>query len=162
MKKRHGFVSNSSSSSFLVIDKSGDVDNSLEGIEGEYSFGDKGVTEFGWGPETLQDIFSRINFAYLQATYFEESNAEKFIQGSNTYLGMLEEVIMSNSKITGISWVISSDYDKSKSDGMVWGYIDHQSSACDGANMEIFDNMEILKNFIFGKNSIIEVQNDNS
>ena len=162
MKKRHGFVSNSSSSSFLVIDKSGAMDDSLEGIVGEYSFGDKGVTEFGWGPETLTDIFSRINFAYLQATYFDESNAEKFILDKNSMLLMLEEVIMSNSKITDINWLLSSDYDVGKSEGKVWGYIDHQSSACDGANMEIFDNEKILKDFIFGKNYIIEVQNDNS
>ena len=149
MKIRKCFVSNSSSSSFIVIDVSKNYDETLKKFEGKFSFGEAGTTEFGWGPETVDDVYGRINFAYIQANFYQKDP---------TYLEMLESVIKENSKITEIDWKISDD---SSIKDKVWGYIDHQSSGDSNGNLEMFENKETLKDFIFGKESCIEVDNDN-
>ncbi len=143
MKIRTGFISNSSSSSFVIIDAStGYVD-----FNSSLSFGFEGRTEFGWGPEVLRDVHSKINFAYLQAIKNPKN------------IKMLEEVIH---KYTGsnkeIVWNITDEYDcKNK----VYGYVDHASSAEEGKNLEIFKNKKALKDFLFGHKSKIILDNDN-
>jgi hypothetical protein len=81
------FVSNSSSSSFVVIGnsfpdpdwyKKNFKDCVFDGSE------QRGCTEFGWGPDVLKDADSRINFAYIQAQMiyndenFTETTAQMF------------------------------------------------------------------------------------
>jgi len=163
MKIRQGFVSNSSSSSFLVVDASKGytklncndtliVDSSL------------GYTEFGWGPETITDIGSRIIFAYLQTQYGHEDTEPLLEQALlvtkgyvNEWLFMLEEVIKETG-IKNIEWNVSSNDDE---EGKDWAYIDHASCASEKSNIEIFQNKQILRDFIFGKDSKIELRNDN-
>lgn len=147
MKFRKGFVSNSSSSSFVVIDRS----NSplvIPNIKGsEFEVGKLGETEFGWGPETIDDIFSRINFAYIQALY-----------GHKDWVDMLDDVLKEYLKVDTIVNCITVDYDV---DNLICGYIDHASSAQEGQNTEIFDDRDTLIRFLFGPKSYIELDNDN-
>ena len=70
MKVRAGFVSNSSSSSFIVI-ASGTheplgcpSESALPRLGGILELGRAGSAEFGWGPDTFNDSFSKINFAF--------------------------------------------------------------------------------------------------
>lgn len=70
MKIRMGFVSNSSSSSFLVI-KSDSGWDALEPNSGK-TYIVQGRHEFGWGPEVVQDIKKRIAFAALQAKEYSD------------------------------------------------------------------------------------------
>lgn len=162
MKIRTGFVSNSSSSSFVVIDSSAGYERLEDDDNGVFGPG-RGESEFGWGPECIKDIPSRINFAFLQANYAAPEHdallekARTILYGhSNHYVRMLEEVIKENSNIKEITWNFVED-----EFGFESGYIDHQSNASEGQNMEIFNSKDALRDFIFGRNSYIQLDNDN-
>lgn len=164
MKIRSSFVSNSSSASYVIIGKGKFVlptisSNKLSVPE---DFG--GCLEFGWEPDDLTDFGSRLNFAYLQTLYAtrqfwpKESERDAKTQGKK-FLGMLEKVLKENLKISEIRWNLTDSYN-SGSD-MYGAWIDHQSSAMEGQNLEIFDSEEILKCFLFAKGSYIHLDNDN-
>lgn len=146
MKVRMGFVSNSSSSSFVVI---GDGENlvSVELNEGRWEdLRDCGTTEFGWEVEYHRTVYDRVNFAYLQALYV--NNTE--------WIEMLDQVIMEHTGATAVdSGFFRSEY------GVEGGYIDHQSCSSDDENTEMFESKEVLKNFLFDKASYVKTQNDN-
>ena len=146
MKTRTGFVSNSSSSSFIVINaKTGhNFPNWDSHLIVDSSFGE---TEFGWGPETITGIGSRVIFAYFQAKY---DNNDKWIK-------MLENCITSNTDVETIEWKVNID----DWDSEDHGYIDHASCACEGENTEMFGGPALLRDFIFGKGSKIVLDNDN-
>jgi hypothetical protein len=147
MKVRHGFVSNSSSSSFVVIAEGNLVmKNALKDDAWENRMGD-GQYEFGWQNERYGDVDSRANFAFLQA--LETNNTE--------WLAMIEKVITEH---TGAMYVLHG-FDMDKDGWLKEGYIDHQSSATEGQNTEMFKSEEALRNFIFANGSYIQCGNDN-
>ena len=138
MKERIGFVSNSSSSSFIVIGN-GESEGYFvkpEVSDGCIVFGKKGETEFGCGPERITDVFSRINFAHIQA----ENKPE--------WQEMIDDIIKNEIGCDTILWELS-------------GYIDHQSSACEGSNVEMFNSEDSLRRFLFCDDSFIQLDNDN-
>ena len=76
MKIRNGFVSNSSSSSFVVIG-SGNIripKFNKKVLMVPEDFG--GNTEFGWEETRYSDLGSKINFAYLQTQYIDDYKSE--------------------------------------------------------------------------------------
>ena len=153
MKIRNGFVSNSSSSSFIIIQKSDKMESLKSYVKNDIiELGDVigGHSEFGWKFEKHFDILSKINFAFLQTTYINNPK----------YLKMLENVIKKESDAKIVIW----NFSKNKFGGnneFYDGYIDHSSSSIEGANMEIFDSEENLIDFLFSPYSYIRTCNDN-
>jgi hypothetical protein len=73
---------------------------------------------------------------------------------------MLFDVIKKNITPFEIDSLIAID-DWSSDNTDNTGYIDHQSSAEEGANIEMFENEDSLEKFLFSKRSKIIGGNDN-
>lgn len=142
MKIRNSFVSNSSSSSFIVI-SNGPI--STRSIPIDFVIGEDGNCEFGWEFDRWYDFNSKLNFAYLQS------------KDNSDWRQMLLKVLRDCGAVN-ISCCLSNDYGR---DGKRWAYIDHQSAACEGRNTEMFDSEEQLIRFLFCPNSYIQGGNDN-
>ncbi len=155
MKIRCDFVSNSSSSSFIVIaDSIGKIEDlSIYNEDGEFIVPNEniGKHEFGWEFETTSDFFSKLNFCAMQCFYSKEHCDEWF--------EMLKNVVKNNYNLS-IKMVNLIDYGDFKDlpDDM---YIDHQSASSEGKNTEMFKDEDTLLRFLSNIESYIEGGNDN-
>jgi hypothetical protein len=179
MKTRSGFVSNSSSSSFIVIDESSDYESipywaKVDTLVVDINFG---YTDFGWGPERVDSIDDRIMFAYIQILYSQKCqndenlyddarNGLKLLAPRNTWRDMLDEVIREFTGIKEIVWKDTISPSVKKGEGYYdyreTAYIDHQSAFPETTeNCRMFKDKETLKRFIFGRGSFVYLDNDN-
>jgi len=187
MKTRTGFVSNSSSSSFVVIDHSDNKEYALRvlrsrGTQHERGFdesvlclphdleGMSNCLEFGWERCRRDDFLDRLAFACLQACYHddEEAGTDNCYSGSarRPTVGSWHEMISNALKslddtIKQVEFFVSRDWCQDSDEGVVTGFIDHQSSWVEGSNGEIFDSVEELRDFLFNEGSYVQTCNDN-
>jgi hypothetical protein len=152
MKTRLGFVSNSSSSSFVVIEEGKNMrqPHILEIDDGVLTVNNEiGECEFGWEERRYSGFHTKLNFAYLQALYVMGQIPE--------WIPMLEETIKEFlPEVKEIRWELTEEWPAPGS-----GYIDHQSASYEGRNTKIFNDKETLKRFLFDADSYIEGGNDN-
>jgi hypothetical protein len=148
-KTRFGFISNSSSSSFIVISNRGNY-GFPDWYKGKEFVVDNntGETGFGWGPRTYCDFGSKLIFAYFQAEMINKTE----------WINLLEEVVKEGTGASSIVWKVSTNDEWDSPDH---GYIDHQSASIEYRNIEMFDSKETLKDFLFNSQSYIELDNDN-
>ena len=171
MKFRNGFVSNSSSSSFVVIGRNKEdfinelpdrlwenVRNMWGNLQPTLTLPFKeGQLEFGWPFERFYDIKDRINFAVALFMDVEGENHWKF-------KNMFEEVIRKHfNEGAGHYLTIRYDYNYYHWDSISedQSYIDHQSTIREGDNTELFENEQNLEDFLFNSKSFIQCGNDN-
>jgi hypothetical protein len=169
MKIRNKFVSNSSSSSFIVIAENPKLDGFYTSATTMFVDGRKGTSCFGWEWIRYSDFWSKVNFAYMQTLYLKEC-AEKYshlpeeefagsAERGQEYFQMLDKVVREQlPEVRNIIWELTVWSNESSS---YEGYIDHQSASYEGENLEMFESEEKLKWFLFSEESYIQGGNDN-
>lgn len=146
IKIRKGiFETNSSSTHSIHIDETTQVYETIMPNEKGYVSLTGG--EFGWEQEIYDDPLTKANYLYVYAKDWSGDRSSDFLE-------ILYTVIQEH---TGCEAVIfeedGSDYDP-------YGYIDHQS--VDGQEYHyLFEDPSKMKQFIFGKGSYLETDNDN-
>ena len=168
MKIRDDFVSNSSSSSFIVWMKS-DENNKKPSIDAAKLLLDSvvqnnadnivcipnimiGETQFGWEFVYYEGFGTKLNFCAIQCYDAIEEN--KTVEDS-TYWKQLMDALH---HLFGDEFKFVFNY---KSIYNYDSYIDHQSSSCEGQNVEMFESVDKLIDFLISP-SYIEGGNDNS
>jgi len=168
MKIRHGFVSNSSSSSYIVFGESSsrchipESAYTIDPITNKYqiTLPDRNYTyEFGWEDWSYTDVMEKLNFASIQAHYMEDKPVvyadymEKILSAvtrdfKETHPGESED-----------SLEVTFDFEKH---GLCdYPYIDHQSASYEGENIEMFASDEDMDDFLFNPQTFVQGGNDN-
>jgi hypothetical protein len=158
VKTRSEFVANSSSSSFVVIGRSDRkcwFEKPGKKLVIDHNLGE---TEFGWGPGVCKGYGDRINFAYIQIL-IQRDGWESAKNKADQWQQMLDNVLKQILEVEEIEYKINDEWDRGNNPD--WGYIDHQSSAIEGQNTEIFEDEDTLEAFLFGEKSCIILDNDN-
>jgi len=174
---RNEFVSNSSSSSCILIDNVRDINEFPKRDFGQKTITlptDKGTKEFGWDFVDYKTIYDKLNFCAIQLIdlkYIEDYHAKnKFKENwqrklwnefNKKYsydkcLKLLKDVCLKefNLKID----FVKINEEKRWENGF---YIDHQSSVTEHKNMGMFDNYDQLHRFLASDESMICGGNDN-
>ena len=190
MKIRTDYVSNSSSSSFIVIVNSG-TDRTDEIKSDFLSYKEdwrsyqipntNGKHEFGWEWEDTNSFEGKLNFVGIQLMYLflEKMSNKEREYWSRPYTGkdfdrlydMLQKVCKErfgfNVKLNPD--VINTDIGFNEDRGGYYGfttladdyYIDHQSASIEGECMEMFESEDALYDFLRFDESYIRGGNDN-
>ena len=152
MKKRCGYVSNSSSSSFVVVpDNITPSDKDYNDIaivfpfsrDSEWEGFMDGEIKFGWQDREYHDTASKWNWLVLQAFY-----------GGQKYMGIIDEYVASVCPKTSVNWSAVE-----KADDQIRAYIDHQSVDAEGT-FEAVEKIGITE-FLLNEKCYIQNGNDN-
>jgi len=113
------------------------------------------IGEYGWAQETFGDFHSKASYLAFYARDWT-GHSKETLPEDNPFFLTLSEVIKD---FTGCSTVDYSELFVKNKYGYE-GYIDHQS--VEGGQLDyLFQNKELMKNFLFSSNSYFETDNDN-
>lgn len=176
MKIRTDFVSNSSSSSFIVINRSGRRDKYEGPKKLLLPYGDPnadceepGCCWFGWQTHKYFDMMSKLNWCALlcqEQLYYELKGDERAKETGFRFADMEERLKRVCKKELGCDVEIAHTkdlldiQDAFGSDDN--GYIDHSSGMWEAPeNARMFKSDELLADFITNSDSYIDNSNDN-
>lgn len=149
MKVRNGFVSNSSSSSFIVIE--GEAKMPFPNKDVSYEIGKDATYDFGWESMEYTDSDDKICWCYLQLLYMQRDKDPREVEYRKMFFDILSEVYTS----------VKTDMIEELYQEYV-AYIDHQSVYRENSeNIKMFENKDTLRRFLFSSESYIQGGNDN-
>lgn len=149
MKIRNGFVSNSSSSSFIVV-KDGKYNNDKINSS-VYKIGKSGEHRFGSTEDCIySETDAKINFAWMQIMYIKHIDMNLY----NKWSSMLDSAIKKHFSVADVCSDIVIDIDSDSCTDC--SYIDHKSNATRGKCVDMFNSQEELETFLFSEKSYID------
>lgn len=160
MKIRKGFISNSSSSSFVIVCD----DKEYFNVTSLQYLGNKEVLnipedlhnpyyQFGWEWNCYSRFEEKVCWAILQAQFMEEYVPVLTKDCNKPYHKLIFEVV---NRIFGVEEI---DIEININSG---AWIDHSSCAYeDSSQLEIFESFDTLTQFLFNTKSYISTGNDN-
>lgn len=143
MKYRKDFVTNSSSSSFIVTRKDDTFIEIDDYIDKPYILGQNETTDFGRGNwKEYRSFHTKINYLALNCLF---SPDETLWQHN------LEFVLKKHLRCSYVDWEflseLENDYD---------AYVDHQSTISERPDFEVLlTDIDVCERFLFGKQSVI-------
>jgi len=152
--RRAVFETNSSSTHSICVSLDTEINDGLyvnpEGICKIYP------GEFGWGYSQHNDAASKASYMLTHVMSSKEQGYCLDEVKQTERLDMLRGVIQS---VTGAKEV---EFVPNTEEYWKWGYIDHQSIESNGgAGEPVWQSPEVLRRFIFSRESLLEIDHDN-
>lgn len=176
MKTRFDYVSNSSSTSFIVIEKCADINDKRYHYDEPLILPNEyGCCEFGWQDARYDDFLSKLNWCAIilneihqakndtRTFEIDESDASWYTNAKRKMITFCENYDKYVNMLIGVckkhfNLEIKLNFDEDR----LFFYIDHQSGVFEKPeNVKMFESEDTLYTFLASPHSYIQCGNDN-